>query len=568
MRDQGHSLHQARFSPGGEIAAVLLTAFWLLMVRTAMECPWGLRPAMFDGGVETGILYNANDTWTYLSWIRQYQDGAWGAELLYTTEPHPALLWLFPLWLVGRVSAATGLNPIGVFNVAGFTGALVAVFCFRRATRALGFSPSQGNWATVVLVLGSGSSWIWHAAHLANLAPPATGADLGYFDLFPSATIHIYAYHSLGLALLTALWWFTIKCETAVLREGVWNRWLPATVGCALLLGFSRPYEPAAFLAAYGLKSAWVWSQRHRDPGTWRTCRFMISVLASTLGAGLAWNAYVAVQPIWSTFAGHSLSLGKNRIDWLAGFGGLWLAAGLGVRPLFRLGARMALLPCAAAILMLVVLLVLDLDQSKLVSGLSVGLALMAGLGLHRVAAWCQARMHPVAATALGALLVGGLIGTGSLFLNLRSLRLKRPPPMDAGLWQAAAAIPKLTGSRVTTVLTDALTGNALPGLRGVRVWAGHLALTHRYAEKLEILRAAGIDPHCPSEPEVIGDRLQRLLAEVHFDYALLDRHCEESIGMLLRRGWAVVKSSHDWRVLRAPGEPPSEVSLASPTPP
>jgi len=537
--------------------AVAMTGAWLLIVRAALECPWGFMPRPTPGGVNVGIVFNPIDTWFYLSWVQQYLAGEWHAGLLYTTEPHLALLWLFPLWTVGHIAAWTGWSPIGVFNVAGYAGALASVCFFRRAARAIDLSPSACDWATTVLLLGSGGSWLFHALHRLGWAIEVHGGELDYLDLFPSTTMHVYAYHALGLAMLTALWWCVAELEKRLRERWGARRWVLAVVVVALLLGFSRPYEPAAFLAAYALKTAGCWLRRRNDSDSWRACYFSVRLVAAALAPGLAWTAYVALQPFWGTFAHQALALGQSRAGWLAAFGGLWILAAVGIRPALRLPSSQGLLPVIAVALSLVVLAGLASIQIKLASGLFVGVALVGGLGAETIVCWLRQRLSSVWVVVVGAAVLAVALGTGSLAMNLLAIRLKGPALLDPELISTARAIPIISRHRPPVVLTDSRVGNILPGLIGARVWAGHWAITDRFAAKQLETRRAGLDPEFPPDNSAsLGHPLLRIVTDTRFDYALLDQRCARAIEMLKSHGWTPFYRTEHWMLLRAPSSP------------
>ncbi len=537
--------------------AVALTGAWLLIVRVALDCPWGFAPQPTPGGVSVGIVFNPTDTWFYLSWVQQYFAGEWRAGLLYTTEAHPALLWLFPLWAIGRVAAWTGLSPIGVFNVTGLIGALASVFFFRRTARAIGLSPSARDWATVVLLLGSGGSWFAHAFHRLGWLGGFRGAEFVYLDLFPSTLIHVYAYHAAGLAVLTALWWCVAELENRLRERQRAGRWICAVAVAGLLLGFSRPYEPAAFMAAYALKTGWCWLNRRSDGEAWRACRISVGLVAAALAPGLVWTAYISMQPIWETFAQQALALGQSRAVWLAAFGGLWALAAIGMPPAVRLPASRGILAVIAVGLSIVVLVGLASAQVKLASGLFVGTALVGGIGADEIVRWLRQRLPDAWVVLAGASVLMVALGIGSLFMNLRAIRLTGPALLHPELFSLAQTIPRLTDNRPSVVLADSRVGNVLPGLIGVRVWVGHWGVTHHFAEKELEARRAGLDPEfLPGDPASIDQPLLRIVSKTRFDYGLLERSCAGALEILNRYGWEPCRSTEHWVLLRAPSTP------------
>jgi hypothetical protein len=541
-----------------DLAIVALAALWLLAWRALLDTPWGFAPVPAAGGlVSVGIVCNPGDTFSYLSWVQQYHHGAPLAGLLYTTEPHAPLLWLFPLWLVGKVAAVTGWSVIGTYNAAGVVGAMAAGYCFLRAAAALRLPPSARQWAAVALLLGSGGSWLWHLAHKFGWAPRADGSDLFFLDLFPATALLAYAYHALGLALLAALWWCATEFDSHRLAGDAATRWLLGMMASGLLLGFSRPYEPLAFLGAWWLKAGWHLLHRHRQPAEWRSAAATGVLLAAALIPGIGWTAWVSTQPVWSGFAHESLALGLNRTAWVWGLGGWAVLAALGWGPAWRAGPRLAVLPGAASVLLALVLFGLGSAHAKLASGLMFGPCLLAGWGAARLVTAAGRLPGPIRVGVCG-LSLAALLGVPSLFMNLNAIKLSGPALVDADLLALAQQIPFAAGGAAPVVLTDATSGGILPGLIGARVWVGHWSLSGHYQAKVARLRAAGLDPAFPpADPVSAGTACAAILADAPFDYALLDRRCANVLILLAARGWQPVAATARWSLFRAPSPHP-----------
>ena len=540
------------------LIAMGLTGLWLLFWRWMLDTPWGFAPVPSSGGLlNIGIACNPGDTWSYLSWVQQYYHGNNLAGLIYTTEPHAARLCLFPLWLIGKIAAWTGLSVIGIYNTAGLIGAMAAVGFFLRAAVALGLPPSARHWAAVAFVTGSGGSWLWHLAHKFAGASPANGGDLVFLDLFPSTTLVAYAYHAVGLALLAALWWTTTELETRRLAGDQARPWLLTTAGVALLLGFSRPYEPVAFLGAWALKTAWHGCQRRREPAQWKNSLTIGSLLFLALAPGIGWSVWVSTQPVWSTFARESLTLGLDRTTWLCTLLGWIVLVILGIGPARRADARLVVLPLSASLLMGIILLGIGPTQAKLASGLILGPLLLAGWGAGRLIA-ATARFPVLFRIGVCGPTLGALFGIASLFMNLNALKLSGPALVDAELVAIAGHLAAVDRDSPPVVLTDVETGAVLPGLVGVRVWVGHWSLSNHYQAKVGRLRLAGLDPETrPTNAAGAARALNDILADTRFDYALIDRRCANALTVLTRHGWQLLERTGRWSLLQAPPSSP-----------
>jgi len=272
---------------------------------------------------------------------------------------------------------------------------------------------------------------------------------------------------------------------------------------------------------------------------------------------------------VLGTFAHQALALGQSRAGWLAAFGacGSW-------RPLES--AR----PCACrhrkvcflssrSRYPLWVLAGLASIQIKLASGLFVGVALVGGLARETIVCWLRQRLSSVWVVVVGAAVLAVALGTGSLAMNLLAIRLKGPALLDPELISTARAIPIISRHRPPVVLTDSRVGNILPGLIGARVWAGHWAITDRFAAKQLETRRAGLDPEFPPDNSAsLGHPLLRIVTDTRFDYALLDQRCARAIEMLKSHGWTPFYRTEHWMLLRAPSSRLAPVELHRRIPP
>lgn len=538
----------------GDLLAVGLTLFWLVIVRTAFDCPWGFAPVTTPDGLLQAIPFNPDDTWSYLSWIAQYRDGQFGAGLLYTTEPHPALLWVFPLWLIGMIAKVLSVPTLGAYWLVGLLGAGATVMVFRCAARALGLEPSAVNWTTVILVLGSGASWLWHGANRIGFAPPMAGGEFLYLDLFPSTAFLVYPYHAVSFALLAGLWWAVTLSEKQLSNREPARLAMGWTAILALLLSFSRPYEPLAFAAAYALKTGWLWWKRNENQTDFRAGLIVMSVLAVSLLPGVVWNAYISIQPVWSTFAHRSLALGLDRISWLTAFGGLWLLALAGLLSRRRVASKSCFLPLTATLLAIVVLIGIPHAQAKLASGLILGTALLGGWGASAIVRWSRSLRWSALAFVCAALSLTGLLGTPSMAMGLLAIRLSPATTIDPALNGIVGSIPAVTRGHRTVVLTDSSTGGILPGWRGLRVYAGHFSLTHDFERKRDELAAAGFDRKAQTaSPQTITPLLTSIIEKAVPDYALVKTDYENVVTALQQLGWQPVTRNSGWQLFQAP---------------
>ncbi|MBI3184602.1 MAG: hypothetical protein HYZ28_20900 [Myxococcales bacterium] len=98
---------------------------------------------------------------------------------------------------------------------------------------------------------------------------------------------------------------------------------------------------------------------------------------------------------------------------------------------------------------------------------------------------------------------------------------------MDGEILAAAGTISQAAPRRAVTVLTDTYTGELLPGVAGVRVFAGHVALTNDLERKHRQLLMAGLVPDAEigdSKEEMFRPALEELVRAVGPSFILLHR--------------------------------------------
>lgn len=558
MEPSPHSSHSAPrprafatpLLPLSLLALLLLAA--LVAARAWLACGWGGGPVPRpDGSVAYGVAFNANDNLSYAAWAQQASLGRLTFQVLYDTEPHRALM-LNPFFLaVGAAARLAGVHPLLVLNLCGLLAAPLAVIVLFFAARALGLAPRGALLAAWLAAFGSGLSWLTFLLRSRLGLPAPLGADfcgvLGYYDLFPSTAFLAYPYHAVGFALLAAALWAVASAERALTQGRLSIKRLAPVVLAAAALAATRPYEPVALMLCYFAYSAL--GQFRRAP----EARARWSILAAlALGAGpfLAYSAWVALQPVWSQFARASLTLGGERAYWLVGFGLFWPLALVAAWIAYHSQAshspnpaRLGL-PLIWAALLAFLLLALNSSQTKLAAGGFLSLALLAGHACDRLFARI-ARLPPPRRTFYTILSLMALLSmSGSLFKSIPYFR-RVVPSAPAELIQAARAIRAASGDRIPTVLASWNDGKLLPGLAGVRVYAGHEAFTLQSAEKIQTLIIAGLQPDPNTRawrPDANPVALNQLLAQSPtFDFILTRADAPAAPLLLSRPGLRLI---------------------------
>lgn len=542
------------------LLGVALLAGWLLLAHGRLGVGWGAAPVHRAGRNEAyGIAFNEKDNLSYAAWAQQAARGGYPFFSLYSTEAHAPLLLNPYFYLAGRAAALLGVHPIAVMNLSGFLAALLTVVLVFLACRALSMTRRAAFFAILLLALGSGLDGACDVINLLFHTALPTGPNLGphgFYDLLPAMAFQAYPYHTVGFMLLAALLACVLWAERRLdegRRAGVL---LALTALAALALSATRPYEPIAFGFCYAAYAAWGRLNRKFKPYCSNTAfrmprasslqpaaasffslpprLFLLLLILLAMAPFVLYSAWMARQPVWSSFAALSLDMRQGRLGWLTLFGLFWPASALGLwlRPAAR-PARLAL-PGIWAAFLLILFVVFDSPWAKLASGGFLALAILAGQAcdqlLDRIQRlpWVGVKVAALLFAAL--LLLSTACGTLIIFYDSASWAV---PTADSEMLTLARLAAQRTPGRPPLILTDCWTGSLLPGLTGARVYAGHWSLTVRYPEKLRELSAAGLEwtplarsvvgPQPPANP---GRALDDLLARAPFDFVLLPRVC------------------------------------------
>jgi hypothetical protein len=521
-------------------------AFVILLIgyRSWTGAGFGLAlPTADSEVVPTGFLYNLPDNFVYASFVKQAEQGSWLLTNLYATEDHGSIYFNPYFWIVGRVAHFSGLPVTGWMVVFGIAAAAITIVCSFHIALLAGLSTVAARWTTILVAFASGLSW--PALKVARLLgrSPLVGADLSFQDAIPFSAACAYPYQSFSLALLALVILLALACETSPPGRFRMASWL-ALACAATLMGTSHPYEGVMVLGTHALYAL--------RGGPRRRARLAVAgVLAVCLGSALAYSYWVSRQPVWRDVATNSTELWHPRSFWLVGYGLALPIAVLASIPTLRSesGPRWWLALWTALVALL--LIGINVDQSKVSSGAFLPMSVLAGHGIATIAARLG-RIRAAAARrtglAFGILLSAGFFPTSAYLLARIYSNLAHEP----GLVQAARLIAD-SDARFPSVLCDTHAGSFLPALAGARVFDGHWSMTPRSSSKRERLVEAGIQLlRGKAETRVEPRAFRGLIDEVAPEFILL---AEDSRAIPLADALPDFEraSSHDsaWRLWR-----------------
>ncbi len=454
----------------------------------------GSLPYLFDRSLQgasplygwySWFAFNVTDNCVYLSWMRQYADGAWVQRNLFTTEPQSGhMVNLFCLAL-GKTAGWTGLPLIVVYHAARIAAGFAFLMAVWRLAEMLIGDIRARKVAFGTVAVGSGLGWVpvlWER----GFAGPV---DTWQPEAVSFLSIYLFPLFSVSLALMLGMLVGLLRAE----RTGRWTHALTAGA-CGFALGNIHTYD----VITVGLIwTAWTLSRAVRDR----------RMPTETLRAGL-----VAALPT-AISTGHMLWVFRTEtvfaqrvavptltpaIWWvLLGFGALIPLAFIGMA-----SARKGVIPerspwiesgafflCVWAVANVLAAYVPVSFQRKMLMGAHVPIALAAGVGLRTLVGRIK---RPWSASALGAALI--FVGLTNIRFMLRdrgALRhggetvrafmlpgersaldwIRKNVPRDVTI-QPLPWIAVSPGGR--TGFVDTTVACFAPGITGNRVHAGH----------------------------------------------------------------------------------------------
>ncbi len=423
------------------IGVVLLSSLPYLIV--GLTTPAGLRFG--------GVLVTPIDGQSYFAKMRQGYDGAWLFRLPFTaSDEADAFLFTFHIGL-GHLARVTSLPLIATYHLARAIGGwylLVTVYAW-IARIFDGLADRRQAWWFVALTSGLG----WIGIGSTDLTNPVPESNT-FFSILANA--HFAASMALMLVVFTAV------------IDGSWRRSAPAAIGLAIL----QPFAPIAVFAALGVFLLLWWQRGKVFP--LRQAR--VIALAGVSLTPLMLYFYFATQrdPVLQDWSAQNLTPSPLLIEYLVGYGLMWVLAIPGARWALKRGRDVDRLLVAWAITSAVLLYAPFPLQRRFSLGLHIPIVLLGVLGLMQVVA---PRLRGRAARWLPRVVFVAALPSTTFLLLATSTAALRPP--DARLFLSgdeAAAFDWLRDNAPhdAVVLAAPETGLFLPAWADTRVVYGH----------------------------------------------------------------------------------------------
>ncbi len=529
-----------RWALGVSAAVMTLTALPYLVAYSHQ----GTSPLF---GWYSWFLFNTGDQCVYLSWMRQYADGAWFQHNLFTTVPQPGYMVNALFLALGKVARWTGLPLVLVYHTVRILSGMIFLRLVWKLATMLIPDESARRLAFLTVLFSAGLGWIpadWHVG--IGIERPV---DLWQPEAISFLSIYLLPLFSVSLALMLGVLINLLEAERT-------RGWRPVIIAGILgfFLGNIHTYDVitltviwASYIAANGLYDERLfWPMLRR-------------ALVAALPAALSTGYMLWLYRTDAVFAQRVESLTLAPAVWwvLLGFGLLVPLALIGLVAL-RWSSLVPGPPASVQRphLFLAVWAVANIAaayipvsfERKLLMGAHIPIALLAGVGLWWILMHLRASSwRPWAALAMV------LLATTNVFFVLRDLWLLPYAPYGAGRpfllageksaldWLRRSVSPNAVvqplpwiavqdNGRVKVV--DTTVASFTPGLTGHSVNAGHWSETPHFYLTMEnwqrflmpdtpdewrrsVLRSTGVRYLIFSQKraETIGENSVRLLA-------------------------------------------------------
>jgi hypothetical protein len=464
-----------RWCGGAAMAVMALTCLPYLFL-------WGVTP---PGMRFLGFVVNLDDQCVYLAWMKQASEGHFLLRNLWTADPQRGINVHLLFWLLGVFSRATSLALPLVYHGGRLllgAGVLLLFYRFTAFYTEDVFARRTCFW---LAALSAGFGWLYHP-----------GGIQGFVDWWQPEAITFQSLYSnalfcSGLVLMLGVLVGLADAERS--HKGNRFRWAVVAGGAGALLANIHSYD------VFTLAAVWITYLLVRGIVERRlpVASLLDSILVAALALpAVAYQVYVyQTEPVFRARADMTLTVSPAWWKLVLGYGLLVPLAAWGAALLVKEsrtreeGARLWL-PIIWATVGLAVPYLPVSFQRKMVMGLHLPVALLAGIGLAQLARLAAARAPKhLANKARAAVAVAGVtltIPTNVLVIthqlaqavteNLSTTQLHPVFWKETEFAALRWADEHLTGDPVLQSLT--VSAVLIPPFTGHRVWAGHWSET------------------------------------------------------------------------------------------
>jgi hypothetical protein len=454
---------------------------WALVV-SILILTFGSLPIIAGYGAQTqgqrfiGTFFDRSDYAVHMAMMHYGEQGGWGYELRFTTEPHTLAYVRIFYVVLGHIGSWIHLPAAVLFQVARLFFGLLACLSIYRLLNRVFPSIDQRRLAFLLAMLGSGVGWFQALSGL--FAAKNFPIDLWFIDAYPLFGIDLFPHFSATIAALAI-------AITAFLDHMLNQRWqnIATITACAI---FVQIINPIAFILA-DISMAGVFAF------SWWQNRVINLRLALSLGViaviqiPLLLYAFILLthDPTWALFTSQNITLSPPPIYYLLGFGLFWpFAIAEAIRALReknpRLGWAVVWTVFAFGLAYLPVAI-----QRRFLLAVTIPLAVLAAPPILDLSHWCSEHLRlkkysgAIILTVLASLSSLFVVGTYSLTMNSRPASLFEPTALiEAVDWLGQTAKPN------EVVLASEASSQLVAIRTPIRLYFGHLMETLNYTDK------------------------------------------------------------------------------------
>jgi hypothetical protein len=508
-----------------------------------------------SGMVPSGVVDNEHDNLMYLSWTEEARQGSWLFEDRYALEEHPRIFFNPYFLTIGHLSRWLGVAPRGLVVLSGLAAIPVIIVAGYWIGRWVGLSVTAARCAVVLIAFASGITFplvfVWSA--FGAVPSVVMGADRDYVDALFFHTFLVYPYITVAYALMCLTILVALSCDRDDLSMRARCGRLLLLGLMTLLLGFTHPYEHAMLLAGYSGFVLWTGLVPKTRPAMSRRLP-VLAVMGVGSGLVVGYFFWLASHPVWNYVAKTSSHLPFDPIMWVLGYGILLPLAFLGAAQCVTKPAmeRAHWLISWMALLILL-LIILNIPQTKVSAGGHLPLCILGGVGLTYLAE----RVAAVAAGWRRALAWAGLAFVWlSLFgstISFVIVKFGKDYRVDGDLMTLASRMT-FHDHEPPRVACEVEAAYMLVPLCGVRVYCGNQYKTPEFVWKRDQQALAGFQPWKGIEtidPLLRRRTLVNLLREQKIDYLILNKSVAAMTDIDKIRGLDQVYAQGDWSLWR-----------------
>ncbi len=402
--------------------------------------------------VFTGLQVNPLDGFSYLAKMRLGLDGSWLFHLPFTPEDGQGVFLFTYFIALGHLARILSLPLIVVYHAARLFGGFALLWMVYELIARMTEALELRRRAWWIVALSSGVGW------LAALLGHADSSDMTIPESNTFYSLIANAHFALAAAIMIGMFILILEMQTFSIVRTI------ALAVMSLVLAIIQPFAP---LAVYGIAGVTLlilwWRDRH-----FPRAQFLAAFSAGLITALLSLYLYSATQAdaVLRAWSQQNQTPSPPPIDYLLGYGLLWIFAFFGARQAWRRKSEWDVLLLVWVVATLPMLYAPFPLQRRLSLGLHVPIGILAAIGLTEIVRTRWPRRALIAVTLLTsifielALLGGAAVHDPRIYLTTNEA---------AALSWLQSHVP-----HDVVVLASPEMGGFIPAFAGQRVVYGH----------------------------------------------------------------------------------------------